>query len=150
MTPGQFELLPLAVTHAQAAADLQQGVMSNPWSASQFTDSIEAGHLCLGLFEAEQLAACAVVSLVLDEASLLTIACAPPWQGRGLAGELLRYSLSRARAAGAGLCFLEVRADNEQAIAVYRHIGFTLSGERKAYYATAHGRVNALLMTLEL
>ena len=30
-----------------ALVRLQRGVMSRPWSLRQFTDSIEAGHLCL-------------------------------------------------------------------------------------------------------
>ncbi|MEZ0349686.1 ribosomal protein S18-alanine N-acetyltransferase [Mycobacterium sp. pR1184] len=60
-----------------------------------------------------------------------TIGVDPEYQGRGigrrLLGELLEF-------ADGGVVYLEVRTDNEAAIALYRSVGFEQIGLRKRYY----------------
>jgi [ribosomal protein S18]-alanine N-acetyltransferase len=60
-----------------------------------------------------------------------TIGVDPAYQGRGigrrLLGELLKF-------ADGGVVYLEVRTDNEAAIALYTSVGFEQIGLRKRYY----------------
>jgi [ribosomal protein S18]-alanine N-acetyltransferase len=72
--------------------------------------------------------------LLEDEANLMNIAIAPAWQGRGLGEHLLLATLSRMEAEGASLCTLEVRVSNVRARALYRKLGFEVTGRRKRYY----------------
>jgi [ribosomal protein S18]-alanine N-acetyltransferase len=60
-----------------------------------------------------------------------TIGVDPAYQGRGVGRRLLDDLLNFA--AGA-VVHLEVRTDNESAIALYRSVGFTQVGLRKRYY----------------
>jgi ribosomal-protein-alanine acetyltransferase len=60
-----------------------------------------------------------------------TIGVDPTYQGRGVGRRLLDELLNFA--AGA-VVHLEVRTDNESAIALYRSVGFTPVGLRKRYY----------------
>lgn len=69
-----------------------------------------------------------------DEANLMNIAIAPGWQGRGLGEHLLRATLDRMQAEGAQACTLEVRVGNVRAQALYRKLGFDVTGRRKRYY----------------
>lgn len=48
-----------------------------------------------------------------------------PWQGRGIAQELMRWTLDRARAAGARELYLSVYIDNHRARRFYESYGFT-------------------------
>ena len=65
------------------------------------------------------------------EYEIHTIGVDPAYQGqgigRGLLDELLEY-------ASGGTVFLEVRTDNEHAIALYESVGFVRVGLRRRYY----------------
>ena len=85
-----------------------------------------------------------------DEAEILTLAVAPQARGRGLGRTLLRAAIIRAQAIGAQTMFLEVGADNPQALALYAGLGFAKVGTRKAYYSTHSGGTDALVLRLSL
>lgn len=85
--------------------------------------------------------------LVLDEASLLSIAVHPDHRGRGVAGVLLDHMLQEARRAGCLRAILEVRRSNQPALALYQRRGFTVSYLRRAYYGDGE---DALVMTCAL
>lgn len=73
--------------------------------------------------------------LVQGELSILNLATAPQRQRRGIAARLLQGCLDRAAQAGLERAWLEVRAGNAGAIALYRRFGFVEAGRRKKYYA---------------
>lgn len=60
-----------------------------------------------------------------------TIGVDPAWQGHGIGRALLDDLLAFAKR---GEVFLEVRTDNEPAIALYTSVGFVTVGVRKRYY----------------
>ncbi|HYH46937.1 MAG TPA: GNAT family N-acetyltransferase [Thermoanaerobaculia bacterium] len=68
------------------------------------------------------------------EAELLRLAVDPAARRRGLARALIDAGLVRLRPAGVERCFLEVRPDNEPAIACYLAMGFRYAGRRPGYY----------------
>ena len=83
---------------------------------------------------------------VLDEMELLALAVAPTAQRQGIATALHHAALAALAPATA---YLEVRADNHGAQALYQCLGYRVSGRRKAYYPNSDGsRTDALLMTL--
>ena len=51
-----------------------------------------------------------------------------PWHGRGIAQELMRWTLDRAGAAGARELYLSVYVDNHRARRLYERYGFTFVG----------------------
>jgi [ribosomal protein S18]-alanine N-acetyltransferase len=90
----------------------------------------------------------AVANLVAPEAELESIAVASSFQRRGVAGYLLAALASELRLAGATEIFLEVRASNFPALALYRSRGFAETGRRRRYY---HDPVeDALLLRLRI
>jgi [ribosomal protein S18]-alanine N-acetyltransferase len=60
-----------------------------------------------------------------------TIGVDPAYQGQGIGRRLLEELL---KFADGGVVYLEVRTDNEVAIALYRSMGFDLIGVRRRYY----------------
>jgi [ribosomal protein S18]-alanine N-acetyltransferase len=80
------------------------------------------------------------------DADLQTIAVAPQGQGRGLGRRLLTTLVDQAAEQGATSLMLEVRADNEPAIALYRSVGFDRIAVRRRYYQP--GDIDAHIMRL--
>ncbi len=69
-----------------------------------------------------------------DVVQVMTIGVAPHAQRRGLGTVLLDGLLAHARDVGAQSVLLEVRVDNDPAIALYERAGFTVLGRRHRYY----------------
>lgn len=89
--------------------------------------------------------------LAADEAEIISVGVAPDWQRAGL-GKLLVEGLARASKRGdANRLFLEVAADNNAAIALYRKLHFAETGRRARYYERPGGAaVDALVLALKL
>ncbi|MCP2030051.1 ribosomal-protein-alanine acetyltransferase [Okibacterium sp. HSC-33S16] len=83
-----------------------------------------------------------------EDADVQTIAVAAEVRRMGLGRILLRALLSEARKRGARQVFLEVRADNPGAQALYRELGFEEIAVRPGYYQPDN--VDAVVMKLEL
>ncbi|MCC6376427.1 MAG: ribosomal protein S18-alanine N-acetyltransferase [Microbacteriaceae bacterium] len=82
------------------------------------------------------------------QADIQTIAVEASLQGKGIGGSLIRQLISEARVRGAAEVFLEVRADNEPAIGLYRNLGFEAIATRRGYYQPAG--IDAIVMRLEV
>jgi [ribosomal protein S18]-alanine N-acetyltransferase len=128
----------------------------DPWSARAFRSELDAGGYYLGAYDGaasdSETAPDTVDSPITDEDSLVgyaglavvgrpgefeasvhTIGVDGPYQGRGIGTALLRRLLARADELNAPV-FLEVRTDNDRAVALYERHGFTRIGLRKRYY----------------
>lgn len=82
------------------------------------------------------------------DSDVQTIALDESVRGRGEGRALLRTLLSAAVARRARETFLDVRADNVPAIALYRSEGFVEIGRRPGYYAV--DGTDAIVMRLDL
>jgi [ribosomal protein S18]-alanine N-acetyltransferase len=89
--------------------------------------------------------------LAADEAEILTIAVAPAGRRRGIASALVSSHLGHLTTLGIKILFLEVDADNQAALTLYKGFGFHQVGERKAYYPRAgEAGAKALIMRRDL
>lgn len=129
-------------------SEIEQQVTPHPWSESQFADSY-AKHSCLSLAFNNQIIGYAIYHVVVDEAEILNIAIAKPFQGKGHGRVLLDY-LIEAVTKRAKRLFLEVRISNDAAIQLYNNAGFVEICLRANYYQTANGPEDAILMAMEL
>jgi ribosomal-protein-alanine N-acetyltransferase len=123
-----------------------------PWTEGQFRDSVINGH---SLWAAEvdgELAGYAVIMQVLDEAHLLNISVASKHQRCGVGAGLLKFVMAQALGSGAVRMFLEVRASNHAAQALYSRADFITIGRRRDYYARpdVSQREDAIVMAVEL
>jgi ribosomal-protein-alanine N-acetyltransferase len=148
----EFELpRPLKIGEAADCSILHATGFAHPWSASDF-EALLADSACLsvGVKTKSGLAGFLMSRIASDEAEILTIVVAPALRGFGCAQLLLRDHLSRLAARRALALFLEVDAENEPALALYRRNGFWEVGRRKAYYQGEDGRHDALVMRRNL
>ncbi len=86
-----------------------------------------------------------------DDAEVLTLGVVPGARRGGIARRLMLDLIARARTAGVNRVVLEVAADNEAALALYRALGFVSQGRRRNYYRRATGpNVDAWRLSLDL
>lgn len=88
-----------------------------------------------------------VAWLLVDEVHIATLAAHLDWRRQGIAQALLTQVLNSCAREGALSSFLEVRASNEAAQALYRKFGYEETGRRPRYYKD--NDEDAILMTLE-
>lgn len=81
-------------------------------------------------------------------ADVQTLAVAPRHQRRGLGSMLLDALIAEARTRGARELLLEVRDDNEAALALYGRYGFERLARRRGYYGG--GRHDGLVLRRRL
>ncbi|HET9228456.1 MAG TPA: ribosomal protein S18-alanine N-acetyltransferase [Thermoanaerobaculia bacterium] len=81
------------------------------------------------------------------ESEMLRLAVDPEVRRQGVARMLVESGLERLRREKVESCHLEVRMDNQGAIAFYEALGFQRSGRRKSYYRDG---TNAALYSLAL
>ncbi len=143
----RFELLPMNLNDLDEVLKIEYRVYSFPWSRGNFADSMAAGYHCWTCRVDGVLVGYLVFMMLVDDAHLLNIGVAEPWQGRGFGARLLRHAMTAARQSGALTLLLEVRPSNAAALALYRHFGFQQIGVRRAYYPAAKGREDALVLT---
>jgi ribosomal-protein-alanine N-acetyltransferase len=85
--------------------------------------------------------------LIVDEAHIATLATHPGFRRQGIGERLLLTALAAAREEGARRAFLEVRAGNLGAQALYKKYGFSVDGVRPRYYKD--NNEDAILMSLD-
>lgn len=108
----------------------------DPWPAAAFNRELASAHNhYVGARVAGTLVGYAGISRLGRtppfEYEVHTIGVDPAYQGRGIGRRLLDELLDFA---AGGVVYLEVRTDNEAAIALYRSTGFTRIGLRRRYY----------------
>jgi len=123
-----------------------------PWSRGNFVDSVVAGYPSRVLLDASDTMLGYFVAMTgVDEMHLLNITVAAAHQRQGHARFMLADLIERSRRRQARRIWLEVRASNAVALAIYRHFGFTEQGLRAGYYPAPHGkRESAVVMSLDI
>lgn len=122
---------------------------SAPWPVDAFKIELNNPKArCLVSLENNQIVGFMVYWLIVDECHIATLAVDRAWRGKGHAKELIRKALQSSRFEGATHAFLEVRAGNKEALALYSSFGFENVGTRKKYYKD--NNEDALLLTLEI
>ena len=130
---------------------IERFAYAHPWTLGNFADSLNAGYVCRGLWQARVLIGYSVVMPGVDEAHLLNVTVAPRVQRQGFGRMLLDDVIVTARGLQAARLLLEVRPSNLSAQALYVAYGFTQVGRRVQYYPAAQGkREDALVFALNL
>ena len=86
--------------------------------------------------------------VVADEFEILNVAVARLSRRKGIGSKLVASTLDSAKRSKTNRAFLEVRASNTSARALYTHHGFTQCGQRVQYYRDPVE--DALLLSLDV
>jgi len=117
-----------------------------PWTEGIFRDCIKAGYTMQVLRIDLTLIGYGVMQIAAEEAHILNLCIDKEYSRRGYARQLLERLLDMAERAGAHTAFLEARPSVPRAIQLYQRAGFNEVGLRRAYYESAQGREDAIVM----
>ena len=123
------------------------------WNANMVREELDAPartYLLDVLGEAEQAVVRGYASFWYDgeDAELMTVGVGKVYQRQGIAAALLQALVDEAKRQGASRMLLEVRVDNDPALALYQRFGFERMGLRKRYYQPEG--IDAYTMSLDL
>lgn len=116
--------------------EIARAAFDPPWTREQFALELERPHAVCSVIAVEgAVVAYSVAWFLPDELEVLSVATEAlrrrSGHGRALVREILREATRRGTKRG----FLEVRADNAAAIALYASLGFSRQSVRARYYA---------------
>ncbi|MEP7325063.1 MAG: ribosomal protein S18-alanine N-acetyltransferase [Gemmatimonadota bacterium] len=131
-----YRIRPALLADVAELARLEPRCFSDPWSPGGFREMLESPHSfgLLAELKSGQLGGYLVARAVEREGEILNLAVVPERRRHGLGGGLLEAGLDALKSRGVNDVFLEVRASNEPAIAMYLARGFRPMGRRREYY----------------
>ena len=156
---------PMTEADLDAVCEVEKSAYTHPWSRKHFADSLAAGYPAMLLLgevlpgevvhparaDGRVLLGYLVAMPGVDEVHLLNITVAPAHQRQGWARFLLDALCLWSRGQRAQWLWLEVRASNAPARALYTGYGFKQVGIRKGYYPAGQShREDAVVMSLNL
>ena len=127
--------------------ELERTIFKDPWSVSSCRGALENN--CVYAVVAEDddgIAGYGFMMGTQDEAEILRVAVVPEKRRQHIGSELLEDMLDYGDYENYTNIFLEVRAGNEAALALYKKCGFVQNGLRPKYY----DGVDAILMQKEI
>ncbi len=145
--PQGYDLVELGPSALDDVVALEESAFESPWSASMLADELGGGpdRLALGARDAGgRIVAYALARHAPDALWILNVATLPAERRLGIARALVRVLIARAREASHPRVDLEVRVDNDPAIALYASEGFVPVGRRPRYYRDG---ADAILMS---
>jgi len=133
---GPCRLRPASPGDVAAIAALERAVFSDPWSPESIRETVGMAWIFTAVAEGSDggLAGYVFCREVAGESEILNIAVDPVRRRGGVGRFLLDAALAWAEGRGARETFLEVRASNAAAIALYEGRGFRAVGRRPDYY----------------
>jgi [ribosomal protein S18]-alanine N-acetyltransferase len=148
----EISIVPMTVDHVASLMQYERAMFgTEAWTANGYRNEL-ADTARRYYLSAESssgaLLGWAGVMVIADSAEILTVGVIPSARRLGIARLLLDGLLAEARRRAAVEVFLEVRVDNDAALALYASEGFARVGLRPGYYDS--GRVDAVVMRREL
>lgn len=127
---------PMGSEHVPEVAAIEAEAFTTPWSTETFEsllgrDGVETR---VALSSDGSVVGYAIVWCILEQGELANIAIHPSRRGEGLGRRLLSHVIEVAKGREVERLYLEVRASNRAALALYEAFGFSRVGLRKGYY----------------
>ena len=117
--------------------EVEQDSFSIPWSLQAVQRELESERALYYVLEQEDGTIVGYAGLwqVLDEGQITNIALRKEFRHQGYGELLVRVLMEAAWEAGCTEIFLEVRISNQEAIHLYRKLGYEVLSVRKHYYS---------------
>jgi len=144
------EIREMCLKDVQYVVLIEREIFLFPWSIGNFSDSVKAGYVCRTIVKENLIIGYGIMMISPEEAHILTLGVGVDWQKQGLGRMMIEYFSDYARLNNAKSMLLDVRESNENAIKLYKKIGFEHIAIRKDYYPAMYGRENAFVMKLIL
>lgn len=139
----------LTIADIDRIIEMERGAYPHPWTRGNFLDCLRFSYGCFGLQLGADLAGYSIFNWAVGVAHLLNLCVDPNWQHQAYGSLMLERTIDFVTLRGNQRMFLEVRASNPRAVALYKNHGFNVIGYRRGYYRADGGREDAIVMGLE-
>jgi ribosomal-protein-alanine N-acetyltransferase len=133
-------------------ANIHASAFDEAWDEAGLNSLIQKSfHYGYALCDDSDIYAFVLVSKIMDEAEILTLATDIKARGKGYASKLMQHLTETLYDQGCKKLLLEVAIDNIAALRLYNRLGFETIGLRKNYYKRPNGlTIDAEIMALNL
>lgn len=147
---GVTKVIPAGKEHVTSIVRIERESFSDPWSEQAFLGLIESplALLAVAVGEDDQVVGYAAATGIGGDGEILNVAVGASARRKGIGGVLLDWAIGALRDQLVAKVFLEVRASNAAAIALYESRGFAQISTRRSYYRRP--AEDAVVMKLEL
>lgn len=138
---GAIRLRAATVDDLDAIAGIEESSFPDPWSRTGLASLLRLPPhrtwvaVCPSSDRHLEVNGFLSIRLQSPEAEILRLAVRLEARRRGIGAKLLSDAIGASRRAGVTAIYLEVRAENQPALALYRSRGFRLSTVRRRYYS---------------
>ncbi|HAG51513.1 MAG TPA: ribosomal-protein-alanine N-acetyltransferase [Deltaproteobacteria bacterium] len=148
-----LKILPMTFASLEDVLTIERLSYLSPWSRSQFEKELQnplSNKFIAKILHGrrEVVAAFVIYWIVGEDAHILNIAVHPDFRRRGIATNLLCFTLDNLEEKRVKRVFLEVRRSNISAQRLYRCFGFREIGVREGYYGD--NNEDAIVMELDM
>lgn len=120
---------------AEAVAELEKQIFSQPWTRQGFLDSLKLGNtVFLVAEENEKILGYIGMYFTAEEGEITNVAVDAQERCRGVGARLISEMKKEAERRSLAQIVLEVRTSNQSAIRLYERSGFVNCGVRKGFY----------------
>lgn len=140
------EIFPMGEEHLDSLAELERICFSQPWSRQALAEELENDSAFFFVAETDgEVSGYVGLMITAGQSYITNVAVFPKFRRMGVAKMLLERLFSIAEKCELEFISLEVRPSNENAILLYKSLGFEEIGQRKNFYRNP--TENALIMT---
>lgn len=140
------EIFPMSEEHLDSLAELEKICFSQPWSKQALAEELENDSALFFVAETDGVVSGYVGLMITAGQSYITnVAVFPKFRRMGIAKMLFERLFSIAEKYELEFISLEVRPSNEDAVSLYKSLGFEEIGLRKKFYRNP--TEDALIMT---
>ncbi len=132
----EIMICPMTEDCLDAVLAIEADSFPSPWSRQHFVGELNSDYSfpMVALDSNGLIVGYVCPMLVIDEGHILNVAVDRNYRGQGIGRLLVEHVIMDCRLQGAEYVSLEVRPSNIPAIALYKQLGFIVTGRRKAYY----------------
>lgn len=137
------------LNHMQIMANLEEALFpDDAWSFTTIVELLQQSiNKVILAFLHDELVGYCLYQVVFDMAEILRIGIAPNYQQQGYAQQLLHYVLTNLAKHNVASVILEVRKNNDAALALYKKNEFQMIHVRKDYYRQKDGKtIDAIIL----
>jgi len=152
----KIEVIEIGIEGAELLREIHGAVFAKlpeqAWSKNDFQDMFSImGTKAYVMSENKIPVGFILLREVMGEVEIITFCILPKWRNKGYATFLLEWIIKKLQLQSIKRLFLEVREDNDAAIALYNKCSFKAIGRRKGYYNNHKGgKIDALVMQCDL
>ena len=145
-----YNFLPMDINYLTKVYELELESYEFPWTKEILRDCILYKYDSFVVVLNDNLVGYIISKITYPETLILNLTVKKSFRKKGIGKALIDLIMSDARLRNSENIILEARADNIDALSLYKKLNFEIIGTRKDYYESKNGREDAYVLNLNL